>query len=871
MEPNNFIEKDLYNFIPFLKNNGQDTINNIILSYSLYKNIIFIIVNGNLLYNGKFSHDKNDFSINEINLNNENKYIKSNSFKKIKTICLTENNLFILTDEKLIFYSDYNNVFFSKIEGPIQQKKIMSIACSRNDILFLTYAGLVYHSNDKNKENQKLINELLDYNISSISAGSNHFLALGSVRNNDYYNNEEIKSPQDKNCILFSWGDNTYHQCGLNNNKNYVIYPTIISKSFGIKQISSGNNHNMILLNNGNIIFFGDNIYNQCFYENENFVQLPKMENIEKNSLFNEFLNLRGEYIQKIKAKENSSLLISNKGTLIFNGKIFNNKQKIFLLEKSINFRPWSCFSDNFFLVLKNRLNKYVSNNIFKEVNYNKNSFLINKSSFFENNYNNEKCYFKKKITSHRIPTRRHSSSLAIEYLKNEKKSEINSSLNRKNSESLIQLRSYINALGISLTSTYDDSQISFRPSNLPSKTKEEEKLHRELVHNNRIKYIDGLKKKQELEKSHILYLEKEKEKKEKIKEYWLNNIIPNWSIYKGNYQVLEKYIYDGIPNTLRGRIWILCIGNKFCITKDFYDIGFQKSIQLLMKLSSKNKNTEKKLEEDFNKIVNNTKEKETNESLENFSQDYLILSEKTKRKYSQYITKTLDKEQSIYLIDLDIERTFQYLGIFNKNSPLGESLREILRIFVVTRPDIGYVQGLSYIAGILLTQMDKFQAFTCFCNIILSPNIFTFYKLDDIGIKKRLDLFNEILKINLPNIYNLFLRNEVLPEYYLLEWIMTLFTRTFHIELVLRIWDVYMIEGILALYRASVAIIILIEKELINLDFSEILNKLKDIKNLKIEEDQFLEYMKKVKFNNKIKKFIDNFNEDYLPIEEEE
>ena len=622
MEPKQFIEKNIYNFIPILEGK-QDTMNNIILSYSESKNIFFIIINGILFYIGEFDHNKKDFILKKIKINQ----IDYNT--RIKRLCLTKNHIYILNKEKLIFYSNYNNFIFSQMKGPIQKKKIMSLVCSDNDILLLTYAGLVYHINEQNKENQKLLNELLDYNISSISAGSNHFLALGSIRNNDY-NKDENLSLQDKDCMLFSWGDNTYFQCGVNN-KKYINYPTLISNSIGIRQISSGNNHNIILLNNGNIIFFGDNKYNQCFYDNKNIVQLPRKEDIAKFSLCNEFLKLKDEYIQKIKAKENSSLLISDKGTLIFNGKIFNNKQKIFILENNINFRPWSCFSDDFFLVLKNGIN----NNIFKEIKYDKNSFITKKKIIVHyshnnlNNYNNnEEYYFQKKI-SHKIPTKKNSFTLSFECLKNEKKNDLINS-NKENNESLNKLKSYINILGISLTSTYDDSHISYRPSNLPPKSKEEQKLHRELVYKNRLKYINLLKRKQELEKLHILYLEKEKEKKEKLKKYWLNKIIPNWALYKGNYKEIEKYFYDGIPNTLRGKIWILCIGNKFCITKDFYDIGFKKSIQLIMKFYSKDKKNEIYKEEDFNKLLNNNIE--ITESSENFSKDYLILSEKTKK-----------------------------------------------------------------------------------------------------------------------------------------------------------------------------------------------------------------------------------------------
>ena len=82
---------------------------------------------------------------------------------------------------------------------------------------------------------------------------------------------------------------------------------------------------------------------------------------------------------------------------------------------------------------------------------------------------------------------------------------------------------------------------------------------------------------------------------------------------------------------------------------------------------------------------------------------------------------------------------------MFRNNSPLSNELREILRAFVVSRPDIGYVQGLSYIAGTLLLQMDKFQSFVCLMNITLNPNILPFYRLEEKGIKQRLGIFNEI------------------------------------------------------------------------------------------------------------------------------
>ena len=75
---------------------------------------------------------------------------------------------------------------------------------------------------------------------------------------------------------------------------------------------------------------------------------------------------------------------------------------------------------------------------------------------------------------------------------------------------------------------------------------------------------------------------------------------------------------------------------------------------------------------------VNNNKEKESLNPSHNQPNKFNI--------------KIVNKENSIEYIDLDIERTFSYLGIFKKNSPLSEDLREILSAFVASRPDIGYV-----------------------------------------------------------------------------------------------------------------------------------------------------------------------------------
>jgi hypothetical protein len=50
------------------------------------------------------------------------------------------------------------------------------------------------------------------------------------------------------------------------------------------------------------------------------------------------------------------------------------------------------------------------------------------------------------------------------------------------------------------------------------------------------------------------------------------------------------------------------------------------------------------------------------------------------------------------------------------------KNMQELLEEFHCYRPDISYVQGMTYPATILLlVTLDKFVAFKCFCNLIVA------------------------------------------------------------------------------------------------------------------------------------------------------
>ena len=408
--------------------------------------------------------------------------------------------------------------------------------------------------------------------------------------------------------------------------------------------------------------------------------------------------------------------------------------------------------------------------------------------------------------------------------------------------QSMLELKNYIEIVAPSDTKTIESvaNKLTFRPKNLPKKSKEEEEYHRKLVEENRKLYLESLHKKQMKELEYKKRLEKKMIKMEKLSKIWVNEIIPNWTEKKKDKKIKE-YFYMGLPDNVRGKVWMLCLGNRFSITKEYYEIQVKNSKEIIEKYKANKKNNEIMID-DVNTLNNNKESKEI-------------------------ATLTKDKEKSINIIELDIERTFPYLGLFRGDSPMAQDLREILRVFVISRPDIGYIQGLSFIAGILLLNMDKFKAFISLMNLILNPIILPFYKMDNESIQQRLKLFKQVFYYNLPELCEHFDELGLLPENYFLSWNMTLFTRDVNLDLAKRIWDVFMIEGIKAIYSAAIVFLSHFESKLLNMDFVEIMTCIGTIKNINFDEDMAIEAMKNVKIPDWVQLEIEKLNDENLPI----
>ena len=61
---------------------------------------------------------------------------------------------------------------------------------------------------------------------------------------------------------------------------------------------------------------------------------------------------------------------------------------------------------------------------------------------------------------------------------------------------------------------------------------------------------------------------------------------------------------------------------------------------------------------------------------------------------------------------------------------------------YAVYRPDVGYVQGMSFLAAILLLNMEAMDAFTALANMLTTHVFFDLYRLDVELLSKHLDVY---------------------------------------------------------------------------------------------------------------------------------
>lgn len=168
-------------------------------------------------------------------------------------------------------------------------------------------------------------------------------------------------------------------------------------------------------------------------------------------------------------------------------------------------------------------------------------------------------------------------------------------------------------------------------------------------------------------------------------------------------------------------------------------------------------------------------------------------LSQKKQPQLYQKLLKTQYEADIVETIKIDLPRTFP------ENIRFPEIERKLFNVLVAYahyNKDIGYCQGLNYIAGLILI-ITKNEETTFWLLREMVENIVPNYHTKTMsGLIVDIDVLSELVKIKVPYCYD-HIQNMGLPWAVIAtKWFICLYAEVLPIETVLRIWDCLFMEG---------------------------------------------------------------------------
>jgi cytohesin/brefeldin A-inhibited guanine nucleotide-exchange protein len=103
---------------------------------------------------------------------------------------------------------------------------------------------------------------------------------------------------------------------------------------------------------------------------------------------------------------------------------------------------------------------------------------------------------------------------------------------------------------------------------------------------------------------------------------------------------------------------------------------------------------------------------------------------------------------------------------------------------------------------------MGEYEAMQSFINLIHSYHFLPLFKGDMREIEWRVKFFDEQLARILPLVYNHFKALDLSSEIFLIKWFMTLFSNNIEIGMLSRLWDNFLLEGEIYMFKCAIAYI---------------------------------------------------------------
>jgi len=193
---------------------------------------------------------------------------------------------------------------------------------------------------------------------------------------------------------------------------------------------------------------------------------------------------------------------------------------------------------------------------------------------------------------------------------------------------------------------------------------------------------------------------------------------------------------------------------------------------------------------------------------------------------YESLVRKQADPEAAS-VIRKDLNRIYPSRKASREHE---DKLRRVLEAYACYDREIGYCQGMGYIATLFLIYLhEEEDAFWLFVAVMSDKGK---YKLRGIFardmklVQLRYFQMQWLMEMHIPNLYQHFEKQGVITMLYCSKWFMTVFTYNFPFNAVVRIWDVFLSEGVKIIFRIGLQCLKNEEQSLLKLYDGEVMSE---------------------------------------------
>uniref|UniRef100_A0A8I3MWV9 TBC1 domain family member 1 n=1 Tax=Canis lupus familiaris TaxID=9615 RepID=A0A8I3MWV9_CANLF len=170
-------------------------------------------------------------------------------------------------------------------------------------------------------------------------------------------------------------------------------------------------------------------------------------------------------------------------------------------------------------------------------------------------------------------------------------------------------------------------------------------------------------------------------------------------------------------------------------------------------------------------------------------------------------LLKRLTSQQHAILIDLG--RTFPTHPYFSTQLGAGQlSLYNILKAYSLLDQEVGYCQGLSFVAGILLLHMGEEEAFNMLKFLMFEMGLRKQYRPDMIILQIQMYQLSRLLHDYHRDLYNHLEEHEIGPSLYAAPWFLTVFASQFPLGFVARVFDMIFLQGSEVMFKVALSLL---------------------------------------------------------------